>query len=73
MEFKIEVLYTYGWDDARWTEEGPDGVTKPLRFKSTDSAQEGLNDYFLEVRKAVAVGNLEKEENPNHYRIVPLN
>ena len=71
MQYKIEVIYTYGWDDAGWTEE-TDGVTTPLRFETADCAQVALEDFFADVKVAVAAGNMDTEENHNHYRIVAM-
>jgi hypothetical protein len=71
MQYKIEVIYTYGWDDAKWTEE-TGGVTRPLRFETTGSAQEALDKFFAAVKAAVAAGNMAIEENLNHYRIAAV-
>jgi len=73
MQYKIEIVYTYGWDDACWTEETTDGVTRPLRFETVGSAQAALDEFFTKVKNAVAAGNMDTEENPNHYRIVVAN
>ena len=72
MQYKIEVIYICGWDDAEWTEE-TDGVTRPLRFETIGNAQAALDEFFAEVKDAVAAGNMDSEENPNHYRIVVAN
>jgi hypothetical protein len=72
MQYKIEVIYTYGWDDACWTEETTDGVTRPLRFQTVGSAQVELDEFFADVKAAVAAGDMDIEENPNHYRIVAV-
>jgi len=69
MQYKIEVLYTFGWDDAEWTEE-TDGVTKPMRFETVNHAQVELEEFFAEVKAAVAAGNMDTQEYSNHYRIV---
>jgi hypothetical protein len=69
MQYKVEAIYSSGWDDAEWTEE-TDGVTKPMRFESVNHAQAELEEFFAKVKAAVAAGNMDTEENPNHYRIV---
>lgn len=69
MRFKIEVLYTHGWDDAEWTEE-VDGLTKPLRFETAGCAQAGPDEFFTDVKAAVDAGDMDNEENSRHYRIV---
>ena len=71
MQYKIEVIYTSGWDDAEWTVE-TDGVTSPLRFETVSSAQAALDEFFADVKAAVAAGNMDTEENHNHYRIVAV-
>ena len=71
MKFKIEVVYTYGWDDAGWIEETK-GVTRPLRFGTVVHAQAALDKFFANVKSAVAAGNMDAEENSNHYRIVAV-
>ena len=72
MRYKIELKYFYGWDDACWTEE-INGVNKPLRFPSVKQAQEGLEEYFNEIKTAVVAGNMDKEEVRDDYRIVAAN
>ena len=71
MQYKVEMKYFYGWDDAGWTEE-PDEGSIPLRFESVDQAQAALVDLFAEVKAAVASGDMDVEENPDDYRIVEV-
>jgi hypothetical protein len=71
MQYKIEVIYSHGWDDAEWTEE-TDGETRPLRFETLDSAQVALDEFFRNVKAAVDTGNMDTEENRNNYRIVTV-
>ena len=71
MQYKIEAIYTCGWDDACWTEE-TDGITRPLRFETISNAQTALDIFFANVKAAVVAGNLDTEENPYHYRIVAV-
>lgn len=71
MRYKIEALYTSGWDDAEWTEE-TNGVTRPLRFETARHAQADLEEFFANVKAAVADGSMDIGENPNHYRIVAV-
>ena len=74
MRYKIESLYTYGWDDACWAVWTPeDEEEKPWRFETISEAQEALHELFSEVKTAVAEGNMDCEENPEHYRIVAVN
>jgi len=69
MSYKIEAKYTYGWDDAGWTDD-EDFSSVPMRFETPAQAREALNDYFAAVRVAVAEGDMDVEENVDHYRIV---
>jgi hypothetical protein len=71
MQYKIEVIYAHGWNDAEWTEE-TDGETRPLRFEAIPSAQAALDGFFGNVNAAVDAGNMEAEENRNNYRIVKV-
>jgi len=69
MSYKIEVIYTSGWDDAEWTDE-MDGVVTPTRFETVEQAQTALDEFFANVKAAVAAGNMDTEEVHDHYRIV---
>ena len=44
----------------------------PLRFETVSSAQVALDEFFTNVKAAVAAGNMDTEENYNHYRIVAV-
>ena len=71
MQYKIEVIYAHGWNDADWTEE-TDGETRPLRFENIPSAQAALDEFFGNVKAAVGAGNMDTEESRNNYRIVTV-
>ena len=71
MQYKVEMKYFYGWDDAGWTEE-TDEASIPLRFESVHQAQAELGDLFADVKDAVASGDMDIEENPADYRIVEV-
>jgi hypothetical protein len=72
MQYKVELKYFSGWDDAGWTEE-MDGVTKPQRFGSIREAQAELEEFFADVKAAVTSGDMDTVENPEDYRIVKVN
>jgi len=72
MHYKIELRYFYGWDDGGWTEE-IDGEITPLRFETVGQAQVALDEFFAEVRAAVAAGDLDTEEVRDDYRIAATN
>jgi hypothetical protein len=69
MQYKIEVVYAHGWDDAEWTEE-TDAEPLPLRFETVESAQAALDEFFGNVKAAVDAENMDTEENRDNYRIV---
>jgi hypothetical protein len=71
MQYKVEMKYFNGWDDAGWTEE-TDSEIKPLRFESRQQAQAELEELFADVKAAVASGDMDSEEDPNDYRIVEV-
>lgn len=64
-KFKVERLYTYGWDDAEWTVDG-----KPQRFSSRAAAQREINDHCAIMREAVQLGHMLNAEKPSDFRIV---
>ena len=72
MQYKIELRYSYGWDDADWTED-TDEESKSSRFKTLAQAHTALNEFFANVKAAVVVGDMDTEEDPNDYRIVAVN
>ena len=71
MQFKVEMKYFYGWDNAGWTEE-TDDASKPMRFGNVQQAQAELDDFFAKVKAAVATGDMDIEENPGDYRITQV-
>ena len=64
-------MYASGWDDAEWAEE-VDGTTSPLRFDTVGEAQIALNEFFIDLKAAVAAGDMDAEENKRHYRIMAV-
>lgn len=71
MQYKIELRYSYGWDDASWTDE-TSWETKPTRFGTVDDSQAALDEFFDDVKAAVAAGNMDSEVDRADYRIVEL-
>ncbi len=71
MLYKVEMRFSYGWDDAGWEEgEADDTEWKPLRFHSRTEAQTAIDEFLADVKKAVAAGNMDMENDPSDYRIV---
>lgn len=71
MQYKVEMKYFYGWDDAGWTEETDEG-SKPLQFESVQEAHAELDDLFASVKAAVTSGDMDIEENSEDFRIVEV-
>ena len=71
MRYRIELKYSNGWDDAGWTDESDEG-TRPTRFSSIDAAQMGLDEFFADVKVAVAAGDMNSEAVRSDYRIVEV-
>ena len=67
--FHIQCRYTYGWDDAGWTEE-VNGAEEPLRFSSVVAARNALREFFRNISEAVAAGDIASGECVEDYRIV---
>ena len=72
MQFKIELQYFYGWDDANWTEENGE-ETQPMRFRNIEQAQAALDEFFGNVKAAVIAGDMDREEARDNFRIVAVN
>lgn len=71
MQYKIEMRYFYGWDDAGWTDE-KDGETKPTRFQNVHHAQVGIDEFMADVKHAVTEGDMDTEAVRDDYRIVEV-
>ena len=72
MPYKIELRYSYGWDDAGWTDD-TNLASKPTRFESVEDAQVALDEFFTEVKGAVSAKNIDSECLTDDYRIVAVN
>jgi len=72
IKYKIELRYSYGWDDAGWTDETVHEF-KPTRFEAEASAEAALDEFFAEVKGAMALGNMESEHDLCDYRIAKTN
>lgn len=44
--FMVQHLYSYGWDDADWCEDG-----KPLRFATREGAQEEILQFVRDANR----------------------
>lgn len=45
IKWRVDHNFSYGWDDAGWTEDLPDGTTVPLRFDTREAAKAEINDH----------------------------
>jgi hypothetical protein len=61
-------MYSYGWDDACWTECGF-GEERPLRFENIEQAEAAIVELLADVRAAVAAGHMVCEEQREDYRV----
>jgi hypothetical protein len=55
-------MYSYGWDDACWTECGF-GEERPLRFENIEQAEAAIVELLADVRAAVAAGHMVCESS----------
>lgn len=65
--YKVEMRYSYGWDDAGWCDEG-----KPWRFATKEEAQEEINDLcrYMNAGKGAAELRAGDRYDPADYRVV---
>ena len=45
---------------------------EPMRFETVSHAQAELEEFFANVKAAATAGNMDAEENRNHFRIVAV-
>jgi hypothetical protein len=69
MRYKIELKYSYGWDDAGWTEE-INGEDVPVRYETVAEAQEDIAQFLANVNAAVAAGDMLFGRDAEEYRVV---
>lgn len=68
MRYRIDLKYLGGWGNAEWTEEMA-GIDKPMRFETVAQARAALEDFFGDVKQAVAAGNMDVEAARSDYRV----
>lgn len=64
--YKVEMQYSYGWDDAGWTEND-----KPMRFKTKAAANKEIEEFVENTNDAVARGDMECGHEISEFRVVP--
>lgn len=72
MRYKVELKYSYGWDDAGWTDE-IDGKIQPTRFQNVAEAEVDLLEFLANVKVAVTAGDMQLGHDLEDYRIVKVN
>ncbi len=56
--------YLNGWEDAGWQEDD-----KPLRFATAADASAAVDEFFRDVKDAVACGYMAAEYDRMDYRV----
>jgi hypothetical protein len=70
--FYVESVYTYGWDDACWTEEAEGQEPVRTLFSSRRNAQKDIEQHVLDIRAAVRRGYMHPPgERRTEFRVVP--
>jgi hypothetical protein len=63
--YKVEMNFSYGWDDAGWKEDD-----KPMRFKTRAAALKEITDHRKDCKEAVKEGYLEDVPTKSDFRVV---
>lgn len=66
MKYKVERLFSYGWDDAGWSEDD-----KPMRFDSIQEARADIEETCQMTEDAVSQGDMDTPWRSDEFRIVP--
>jgi hypothetical protein len=65
-KFRVEMLFSYGWDDAGWTKDD-----KPWRFDTIAEAEAEITEFINDCADAVAHGDMASGHSRDEFRIVP--
>lgn len=71
-KWKVEHCYSYGWDDAEWTENAGEPDEKPMRFNSKKEAEAEIREHVKMLRYAVKSGNMEGPHFVKDFRAVKV-
>lgn len=63
-KFRVETNFTYGWDDASWTED-----EEPLLFPTAKAARDAIDEFIADQREAFKRGDKADEYDPADYRV----
>jgi hypothetical protein len=64
--YYIEHNFSYGWDDAGWTED-----EEPLTFATVKQAKQAIREFITEQHQAVADGDMDEKYRLCDYRVKP--
>jgi hypothetical protein len=63
--FKVEMNFTYGWDDAGWTNNG-----LPWRFQTRAEAQQEIDELIEDTAEAASMNYMDETYSKEDFRIV---
>lgn len=67
MKYLVQEKFSYGWDDAGWTEDDV-----PLRFDTVEDAVDEISDHLTTYLRAVMAGDIEGPPLRRcNFRVVP--
>jgi len=70
--FKVQHHFSYGWDDAGWTETDPvSDKAQPLRFATPEEAQVAIDELVAGTVEAVLAGNMPEGYSRGDFRVMP--
>ena len=70
--FLVQLLFSYGWDDAGWSTTDDHGATVPDLYDTREAAQAAIDNLVENVAEAVADGDMSDEYDTDDYRIVEV-
>jgi hypothetical protein len=74
-QFKVECLFSDGWDDAGWSDTEElfgEEVEVPVRFDSIEEAQQAINEHVRDSEASFASGDLDEPYYLSEYRVVEV-
>jgi hypothetical protein len=71
-KFLVQLLFSYGWDDAGWSTTDDTGAMVPDLYDTREAAQAAIDDLIDFVIEGVAAEDMSDEYDPDEYRIVEV-
>ena len=65
--FKVEMQFTYGWDDADWRDNG-----EPWRFPTRQAAQDEIDKLCATMNATLGADRRADKYDPQDYRVVEV-